>query len=184
MNERDPDPVDDRNQIEKEIGGRDAAQAEDEAAGNPYPAADRAGIDTTEPDFMEEPLPTDAIDAVEDDPIYAPPVDPVLTTGAYGETEVLGGVASSALDPDLGPASSAEDTVPGDEALADAIRVHLRLDAATTDLAEAVVVTVRNGVAYLDGAVPGLEDAENVEAVAAEVPGVRDVVEALVVREI
>jgi hypothetical protein len=184
MNERDPDPVDDRNQIEKDIGGRDAALAEDEAAGNPDLTADRAAIDATEPDFMEDPLQTDVVEAVEDGVVYAPPVDPVLTTDQFGQAEVLGGLAPSALDPDLGPAPSAEDTVPGDEALADAIREHLRLDASTTDLADAIVVTVRNGVAYLDGAVPGLEDAENVEAIAAEVPGVRDVVEAILVREI
>ncbi len=182
MNERDP--LDDRNRIEKEIGGRDATLAEDEAAGNPDLAADREEIDATEPDFMEEPLQTDVVEAVQDDAVYAPPVDPVLTTGAHGEAEVLGGVAPSALDPDIGPAPSAEDALPGDEALADAIREHLRLDATTTDLADAVLVTVRNGVAYLDGAVPGPEDAENVEAVTAEVPGVLDVVEALLVREI
>jgi hypothetical protein len=184
MNERDPGPAEDRNRIEQELGGRDAALAEDEAAGNPGLEADRESIEVTEPDFMEEPLPTDVIEAVEDDPVYAPPVDPVLTSGAHGETQALGGVAPSALDPDLGPEPSAEDTEPGDEALADAIRAQLRLDAATTDLADTVVVTVRKGVAYLDGAVPGMEDAENVEAVAADVPGVQDVVEALLVREI
>jgi hypothetical protein len=153
MVQGDSNPVDDRNQIEKE------------------------------PDFMEEPLPTDIIAAIEDDAVYAPPMDPVVTTDQYGRTEVLGGTGASALDSDTGPLPSAEDNQPGDEALADAIREYLRLDATTTDLAESVEVTVRSGVAYLDGVVTGPEDAENVEAVASLVPGVLDVVEELTLRE-
>src|ERR1700722_13780261 len=103
MNERDRDPVDDRNRIEKEIGGREAALAEDEAAGNPDLEADRVNVDVTEPDFMAEPLQTDDIEAIDDDGVYAPPIDPVVTTGPHGEVEVLGGLASSALDSDDGP---------------------------------------------------------------------------------
>jgi osmotically-inducible protein OsmY len=60
---------------------------------------------------------------------------------------------------------------------ADAIRRELREDAATTDLV--IEVVVEQGIARLRGRVPGLEDADNAEAVAARVPGLRDVVEEL-----
>ena len=69
------------------------------------------------------------------------------------------------------------DRRPVDEALADAIRRELAEDSATTDLN--IVVAVRNGVAHLRGQVADLDDADNAEAVAARVPGVRDVVEEL-----
>ena len=72
---------------------------------------------------------------------------------------------------------SAEDTRPGDEALAEAIARELREDASTTSLA--VDVFVRRGIVHLRGWVPGLEDADNAEAVAARVPGVVDVVDEL-----
>ena len=53
----------------------------------------------------------------------------------------------------------------------------LRRDAATTALE--VQVAVRNGSVRLRGRVPDLVDAENVEAVAARVPGVVEVIEEL-----
>jgi osmotically-inducible protein OsmY len=63
----------------------------------------------------------------------------------------------------------------GDEGIADAVRRELREDASTTDLG--LDVEVREGVVYLRGEVPLLEDAENAEAVAATVPGVIEVVD-------
>lgn len=51
----------------------------------------------------------------------------------------------------------------------------LREDAATTDLR--VDVLVWDGVVRLRGTVPTLEDADNAEAVAARVPGVREELE-------
>src|SRR5207248_2389579 len=139
-----------------------------------------------EPDFAEQPTFTDASeepgpsswgpeDAVaEGDNPYVPPTDPVVTTNRHGEAEVLGGTGPDSMD-SLEVDPSAEDSVPGDEALADAIRRELREDASTTDLQ--VRVLVRQGVAHLRGIVPSLDDADNAEAVAARVPGVRDVVE-------
>jgi osmotically-inducible protein OsmY len=89
---------------------------------------------------------------------------------------VLGGFGTEdEEEPTVEP--SAEDNQPGDEALADAIRQQLREDAATADLS--ILVAVRRGVAHLRGQVPGPEDAENAEEVAARVPGVREVVEEL-----
>ncbi len=61
----------------------------------------------------------------------------------------------------------------GDEALADAVRDALALDASTAELS--LNVEVRDAVAHLRGTVAGPEDGENAEAVAAAVPGVVDV---------
>ena len=149
------------------------------------PARRRAIADPT--DEEEVPLETDDLNVldpdiaddlpeVEEDPAYFPPTDPVITEGPHGDVEILGGWAPSA-DSDQEVAASAEDTQPGDEALAEAITRELREDAATTALR--IHVRVERGVAFLYGRVPDLADAENAEAVASRVPGVREVVELL-----
>jgi osmotically-inducible protein OsmY len=111
-----------------------------------------------------------------DTEVFFPPTDPVVTTNAQGDVEVLGGFSPSSTS-SVGVARSALDGSLGDEAIADAIRRELREDALTTDLS--VDVEVRQGVAYLRGAVPALQDSENAEAVANRVPGVTEVVEEL-----
>jgi osmotically-inducible protein OsmY len=70
---------------------------------------------------------------------------------------------------------SVQDTVPGDEALADAVRRELREDGSTTSLD--VTVFVRRGVVHLRGWVVGPEDADNAATVASRLAGVRDVVD-------
>jgi osmotically-inducible protein OsmY len=147
-----------------------------------------AGGGEIEPDFTDQTLLRDPVEApgasssdVDDpastgDEVYDPPIDPVVTTDARGQTVVLGGFGTEDdAEPVVEP--SAEDNQPGDEALADAIRQELREDAATADLV--IVVAVRRGVAHLRGQVPGPEDAENAEEVASRVPGVVEVVEEL-----
>ena len=111
--------------------------------------------------------------------MYSPPEDPVITTNAHGEPQVLGGFGE---DTEITVERSALDGQRGDEAIADAIRRELNEDAATADLL--IVVAVRNGVAHLRGKVADLEDAENAESVAARVPGVREVVEELEVSSV
>lgn len=143
--------------------------------------------DELEPDFTDQPGMSDPISAAgaessnPDDPaaegeVYTPPIDPVVSTDAHGAARVLGGFAVDSFD-DMPVDRSASDRLPGDEALADAIRRELAEDSATTELS--IYVAVRNGVAHLRGQVPDLDDADNAEAVAARVPGVRDVVEEL-----
>ena len=61
----------------------------------------------------------------------------------------------------------------GDEALADAVRDALALDASTAELS--LNVEVKDAVVHLRGTVAGPEDGENAEAVAAAVRGVVDV---------
>lgn len=140
--------------------------------------------------FDGVPLDTSAIDAVgdeeyddedppEEDPAYFAPTDPVIGARSDGSIEVLGGFAPTSLTGEtVDP--SAEDRIPGDEALADAVRRELREDASTTELA--LDVEVERGVVHLRGEVDDLEDAENAEAVASNVPGVRDVIDETNVR--
>jgi osmotically-inducible protein OsmY len=146
-----------------------------------------AGGGELDPDFTDQPGLNDPIEASgpdswgPEDPasegeVYTPPSDPVLTSDAHGRPAVLGGFGSSASD-DVTVEPSASDNRPGDEALAEAVRRELADDSATADLQ--VVVAVRHGVVHLRGRVSDLDDADNAEAVAARVPGVREVVEEL-----
>jgi osmotically-inducible protein OsmY len=157
--------------------------AEIEAAdGELQPDFTDQALDTTGIEDFAEPLPLDTettgiLDETEN--VGFPPTDPVVTTDASGDAQVLGGFAATSLD-DVPVARSALDAEPGDEALADAVRRELHEDAATTDLA--IEVTVERGVAYLRGTVAGPEDADNAETIAGNVPGVRGVVEELEVR--
>jgi osmotically-inducible protein OsmY len=121
--------------------------------------------------------------AQDDDPaadageaVWTPPSDPVIEIDEYGAARVLGGFAADAFD-DVAVERSAEDRRPGDEALADTVRHALRADAATADLR--VRVSVHDGVVHLHGHVPGPEDADSAEEVAARVPGVQEVREEL-----
>jgi osmotically-inducible protein OsmY len=138
-----------------------------------------------DPDFTDRPGLSDAFaasgavrsleeDLAESGEAYTPPIDPVVTTGPHGEARVLGGFEIDSEE-DVEVDASASDRHPGDEALADAVRRELAEDSATTDLN--LVVAVRNGVAHLRGEVADLDDAENAEAVAARVPGIRDVID-------
>jgi hypothetical protein len=107
------------------------------------------------------------------EPVF-PPTDPVFDLDSHGQPHILGGFSSDSLD-SLEVEPSVQDTVPGDEALADAVRRELREDGSTTSLD--VNVFVRRGVVHLRGWVVGLEDADNAAAVASRLPGVRDVVD-------
>ena len=147
------------------------------------------------PDFTDQPIETTGIEDFaeplrldtetvgildETENVVVPPTDPVIST-ASGNAEVLGGFAATSMDEqDVAP--SAEDSYLGDEAIADAVRRELAEDATTTTLR--LEVEVRQGTVFLRGAVDGLEDADNAEAVAGRVPGVREVREQLRVRSV
>jgi osmotically-inducible protein OsmY len=144
-----------------------------------------------DPSLTAQPLETNEIDAmdsgsfdelesVEPDTTYFAPTDPVIGIGKHQTLEVEGGFEATS-DDSIEVDRSAENNLPGDEALAEAILRELREDAATTDLN--IQVEVDQGVAYLQGTVSDLEDAENAEDVAGRVPGVIDVVDELDIEE-
>ena len=146
----------------------------------------QAGGGELEPDFTDQVELRDAlaasgagqleaVDEVESgDQVYTPPVDPVVSTDAHGQAHVLGGFGSTEDEVEVDVSSDGQ---PGDEALADAVRRELAEDSATADLS--IFVAVRRGVVHLRGQVADLDDADNAEAVAARVPGIREVVEEL-----
>ena len=182
-------PIDNQLEVESELPTDIGEFASADPSAEPAESVDeiRAEGGDIEPDFTDRPGISDPLEAagphgsIAEDPaesgdVYTPPIDPVVTTDAHGAAHVLGGFElDSEEDVEVEP--SAMDGRPGDEALADAIRRELAEDSATTDLN--IVVAVRNGVAHLRGQVADLDDADNAEAVAARVPGVRDVVEEL-----
>ncbi len=107
---------------------------------------------------------------------YFPPTDPVIAM-ADGDIEILGGFAPTSMDEQLTVVSV--DGEVGDEALADAVRLRLHEDAATTDLP--VIVHVRDGIVYLHGRVPDLVDSDNAVEVALRVLGVDEVIDLLTI---
>jgi BON domain len=118
---------------------------------------------------------SDAEFAAEEGIPYYPPTDPVVEPSeGEEELEIIGGFAPGSYDrsEDLRP-----DQNLGDEQITDFVRRELREDATTTGFD--IEVETRAGVVFLRGTVETLDDAENVEAVAARVPGVVDVREEL-----
>lgn len=117
----------------------------------------------------------DSMEAAEEAIPYFPPTDPVVRpTTDEEELAVVGGFEATAMDGD--EQSAGYDNVPEDEITENVLR-ELREDALTTDLA--IQVVTRSGVVHLRGEVATLEDAENAEAVASRVAGVREVREEL-----
>ncbi len=129
---------------------------------------------------------------------YFPPTDPVIAPSERGKVEIIGGFEETSMDSvevDAAPAAELTggesatdearrqlDEIPGDEALADAVRRELREDATTTHLS--LDVQVRGSVVFLRGRADDLEDADNAADVASRVPGIREVVEQIAVPEV
>ncbi|MDQ3701580.1 MAG: BON domain-containing protein [Chloroflexota bacterium] len=140
-----------------------------------------------DPDFTDQPLSTSGlsmsgVDTLEeDDTVFFPPTDPVITTDDKGQAQVLGGFSATS-DASIEVDRSTLDGQYGDEAIADAVRRELREDAATTDLR--IDVSVRTGIVHLRGEVRDVDDTENAEEVASRVPGVKNVVEELRVADL
>ena len=145
------------------------------------PPADEVGpgeddVFEVNPDFTDQRLETVSNDDFDPDiETVFPPTDPVVGVDERGRTEVVGGFSATSLDA-TGVARSSDGRL-GDEAIADAIRRELREDALTTDLE--IEVLVQQGVATLRGTVTALEEAEQAEMIASNVPGVEAVREEL-----
>lgn len=129
-----------------------------------------------DPDYTDDLGTTDSEEATAEATPYFPPTDPVVRPTTDDEQlAVVGGFGPTAMD-DMRETGTGPRN---DDDLAQTVRRELREDALTTDLA--VRVAVRDGVVVLRGEVITLEDAENAEAVAARVPGVREVREELTI---
>jgi BON domain-containing protein len=114
-------------------------------------------------------------DLAEGDEVYVPPTDPPRAPDA----EFLGGFQTTADEDQPVPRSEVVGG-PADGAIEEAVRIELREDAATAGME--LQVSSAAGIVYLRGTVDDLDDAENAEAVASRVPGVREVREELQLR--
>lgn len=142
-----------------------------EVAGSPHdPNRSEPEID---PDFTDDIGTTDPQVAAGEGVPYYPPTDPVVRPSTDDEElKILTGFGPGAMagDDEFGDA-------PGDEDLAEAVAGALSRDALTSDLA--ITVLVRNGVVYLRGEVPSVDDASAAEAIAGDVPGAIEIREEL-----
>ena len=166
----------------------DAGNDDDERAGSDESGGsdgeqEREDVISLDASFTDDPGTTNVIDVVEEGATYFPPTDP--PTGRADDNDgftVLSGFADSSTDTFSANADEPEDDsrrVPTDDELADIVRRELREDALTTDLA--IRVSARGSTVILRGEVDTLEDAENAEAIANEVPSVVEVREELTI---
>lgn len=126
-----------------------------------------------DPDFTDEPGTTDPQIAAAEGVPYYPPTDPVVRpSNDAEEIDILNGFATGSLD-DAAIANAPR----GDDEIADEVARLLQDDALTSELH--IGVRVVDGVVFLGGEVPTLDDAENAEAVASNVAGVAEVREEL-----
>jgi osmotically-inducible protein OsmY len=135
--------------------------------------------DGTEIDFNAELGTTDATEATDEAIPYFPPTDPPVRPAPRGAggIEIVDGFAGTALDAPIEAEQPPDAVLAGDDEIAREVRLALKEDAATADLA--IRVAVRDGVVRLRGVVPTLSDAELAEEVAWRVPGVVAVEEEL-----
>lgn len=169
----------------------DAGNDDDERAGSDEGAGydgeqDGENIISLDATFADDPGTTNVIDVVENGATYFPPTDP--PTGRADDNDgftILNGFADSSTDTFSANADEPEDDsnrLVTDDELADVVRRELREDAVTTDLD--IRVTAAGSTVILRGEVDTLEDAENAEAIANEVPSVVEVREELTIRGI
>ena len=133
-------------------------------------------VEGEEPDFMESPGTVDVIEAVEEAEPYFPATDPPMTTRPLDNASVLGGFAMDSYDEDEDEDSPLR-VLGGDDDIAERVTRALHADAYTGELN--IHVEVEDGVVYLTGKVRSLEDIEQAEQVAGDVPGVEEVEEEL-----
>jgi osmotically-inducible protein OsmY len=147
-----------------------------------------AGGASLDPDFTLQELETSPVEMAgaasatfdpmpDGETVFFPPTDPVLAEDEQGEPRVVGGFAPTAIDDEEDDGALTHHGPPGDDLIAERVRHALRRDAMTADLA--ITVAVSDGVVYLTGTVPTLDDAVSAEEVAGRARGVIEVVEAL-----
>jgi len=136
-------------------------------------------LEGTEYDLNEPAGTTDVMESGSEAEPFFPPTDLVVRPAPEVEEgyEVVGGFAESSMDDETLEPPPVTGVRRGDEEIADDVRRELRQDSSTTDLK--IRVSVLDGVAYLHGSVPSLEDVVAAEEVASRVPGVVEVHEDL-----
>lgn len=132
-----------------------------------------------EPDLEDDIGSSDVMESGSENEPFFPPTDPVVLPTDREEEGivVIGGFAPTADDNVSEPQDHPPAVYHTDDEIADDVRQALRRNAGTASLV--LSVGVRDGVVYLRGKVQSIEDVEQAEAVAGEVPGVLEVREEL-----
>ena len=134
-------------------------------------------VESEEADFMGDPGTTDVIEAIEEGEPYFPPTDPPLRTVGLNNVETLGGFSITSLEEPTEPVDDPVRLQLNDDEIAGRVRYALATDAYTADLN--IEVEVEDGTVYLHGTVGSLDDVEQAEQIAGNVPGVVEVEEDL-----
>jgi BON domain-containing protein len=124
----------------------------------------------------------DPMKAVEEGFAYVPPIDPPIVPGeGLQNAEIASGLGVSALDEPY-DADHHGSFLSADDEMSARVREALRTDSSTTQYADRLGITTRDGVVILRGVVDDLLDSDNLQAVAGYVEGVTEVVDELRVR--
>jgi hypothetical protein len=120
-------------------------------------------------------------EAAEEGLVYVAPTDPpVVGTEDDGDPRIAAGFGDTA-DSEPFDADHHGTALPPDDEMTARVREALLADAATSGYADSLALDSEGGVVRIEGVVADLEDEENVLAVVAQVTGVVDVDNALVV---
>ena len=134
---------------------------------------DMEALGRDDPDDMTAPT-ADAMQSADNAEPYLAPTDPPVVPGGPDTIEVAQGFAPTS------EGAEQQAGTPGDDLITERVLDLLRTDAATSTLeleAEAI-----DGVVYLRGEVPNVDDTDLATEVAARVYGVIDVVDEMTVR--
>ncbi len=132
-----------------------------------------------DPDFSDAIGTTDVMQSTSENEVFFPPTDPVVYPVQREKEgiEVLGGFAPTSEDEVSEPVDHPPKVYHSDDEMAEDVRLALLRDASTASLN--IRVIVRNRIAYLRGRVQSIEDVDQAEAVASQVPGIVEVREEL-----
>ena len=143
-----------------------------------YAANEAEELDGLDLDDLREGETDDPDAATEEGLTYVPPIDPPL----YADPESEDGIVIAA-----GPSVSAESEpydnshrssdLPVETDLTDRIHAALRADAATSALADRLIIGTKGGKVVVRGVVDGIEDTDSIVEVIERVSGVTEVVD-------
>lgn len=127
-----------------------------------------------------------AIEASDEAEVYVPPIDPPIVPDGdprSGGAQVAAGIGTSALDEPFDEDHHRE-WYPGEDEIVARVRDALRADSSTTGYSDQVRIIARGTTVVLRGVVDDLDDTDNMVAVASYVNGVDEVIDELEVRNL
>jgi hypothetical protein len=137
-----------------------------------------ASLDDLDLDDLREGETDDPGVAVQEGLTYVPPIDPpvIADREAEGGITVAAGMAVSAQSDPYDDSHRGTDLDPG-SVLNVRIREALRADAATSALADRLIVGTRGSVAVVQGIIDDVDDSDSIVDVVSRVTGITDVVD-------